>query len=305
MLGVLAIVSQAAELVYPSRTFDPRAALQAVSDFGCTALYGVPTMFNTELALPDFDSFDLSTLRTGIMAGSVCPVETMRRVHERMHMREVTIAYGMTETSPVSFQSTGGATPFEKLITTVGQVHPHVEARVIHPETKEEVPVGEEGALVVRGYVVMDGGYWGDAEATRAAIDDGGWMHTGDLASIDTDGYCTIVGRSKDTIIRGGENIAPRELEDLLLTHEAVHEVSVVGVRDELYGEQICACVILAAGAEASDETAESLRDLCRATLAHFKTPKYIRFVAEFPMTVSGKVQKYILRDDSNAALGL
>jgi fatty-acyl-CoA synthase len=305
VLGSLACIAVSAAIVLPCRTgFSPARTLAAVASERCTALYGVPTMFIAELALPELKSHDLTSLRTGIMAGSLCPPDVMQRVHRELGMTQVTIAYGMTETSPVSWQSHAEGTPFEKLIHTVGRVLPHVECKVVDSATGVTVPIGERGELLTRGYLVMHG-YWGDAEATAAAVDADGWMRTGDLVSIDQDGYCTVVGRSKDLIIRGGENIAPKEVEDTCYSCELVQDVSVVGVPDERYGEQVCACVVLRPGVSPGEATAEQLRSFCRERLSHFKVPKHVRFVAEFPMTVSGKVQKFKLVAESADALGL
>jgi fatty-acyl-CoA synthase len=299
VLGTLACVTHGAAIVIPAPTFDPEATLRAVEQERCTSLYGVPTMFIAELSLPSFSSFDLSSLRTGIMAGSPCPVEVMRRVQTEMHMPEVTICYGMTETSPVSFQ-TAVDDPEHKRVTTVGRVHPHVEVKIVD-ENGRVVPRGTPGELCTRGYVVMLG-YWNDAEQTAAAIDAARYMHTGDIAVMDEEGYVNIVGRIKDMVIRGGENVYPREIEEFLYTHDAVKDVSVVGVPDEQYGEQLCAWIILREGASVTDE---EIREFCRGRIAHYKIPKYILFVDEFPMTVTGKIQKYKIRERSIDLLGL
>jgi fatty-acyl-CoA synthase len=291
VLGNLAIVTHGACIVIPSEAFDAGATLAAVAEERCTSLYGVPTMFIAELADPSFAATDLSSLRTGIMAGSPCPVEVMKRVQSEMHMDEVTICYGMTETSPVSAQ-TQRDDPFDKRVGTVGQVHPHVEVKIIDPSGRI-VQRGESGELCTRGYSVMLG-YWDDVAATREAIDEVRWMHTGDLATIDDDGYVSIVGRIKDMIIRGGENIYPREIEEFLYTHPAIADAQVIGVPDERYGEIVCAWVVLKPGASL-DET--ELRDFCRDRIAHFKIPALIRFVDEFPMTVTGKIQKFRMRE--------
>jgi fatty-acyl-CoA synthase len=261
-----------------------------VSEEKCTALHGVPTMFITELDAPQFTQYDLSTLRTGIMAGAPCPIETMKRVVAQMNMREVTIAYGMTETSPVSFQSSTDD-PLDKRVTTVGRVQPHLEAKIVDLDGNV-VPVGEKGELCTRGYSVMRG-YWGDEQRTQEAVRDG-WMHTGDLATLDADGYCNIVGRVKDMLIRGGENVYPREIEEFLFRHPKVQAVQVFGVPDPKYGEEICAWVILKEGEQATED---EIRDFCRGQIAHFKIPRYIRFVDEMPMTITGKVQKFAMRD--------
>jgi fatty-acyl-CoA synthase len=257
-------------------------------------------MFIAMLGHPEFDSFDLTSLRTGIMAGSPCPIEVMKKVVDRMHMSEVAICYGMTETSPVSTQ-TRVDDPLERRVGSVGRVAPHVEVRVIDPQTQRVVEHGEPGELCTRGYSVMLG-YWEDPERTDEAIDRAGWMHTGDLATMDDEGYVNIVGRSKDMVIRGGENVYPREVEEFLYTHEHIADVSVVGVPDERYGEELCAWVIVRGGAELSED---AVREFCRGRLAHFKVPRYVLFTDEFPMTVTGKVQKFKMRDDSIERLGL
>jgi len=292
VLGTLACSTHGACVVVPSEAFDAATTLEAVQAERCTSLYGVPTMFIAALEHPRFGEFDLRSLRTGIMAGSPCPVETMRQVRDRMHMTEVTIGYGMTETSPLSTQ-TSPDDPVEKQVTTVGRVHPHVEVKVIDPETGQTVSRGDRGELCTHGYGVMLG-YWEDADATRAAIDADGWMHSGDLAVMDDEGYVAIVGRLKDLIIRGGENIAPREVEEFLHTHPAVGEAQVIGVPSPRYGEEVMAWVRLKPGATA---TAEELAAYCTGRIATFKIPKYWRFVEQFPMTVTGKVQKYLLRE--------
>ncbi len=290
VLAVLACVSAGAAMVFPGEAFDPGATLRAVAEEKCTALHGVPTMFIAELDHPDFATFDLTRLRTGIMAGSPCPIETMKRVVSQMHLAEITIAYGMTETSPVSFQSST-TDPLDKRTTTVGRIQPHLEVKVIDA-LGNIVPVGETGELCTRGYSVMKG-YWGDEEKTRESIVDG-WMHTGDLATIDAQGYCNIVGRLKDMLIRGGENIYPREIEEFLFRHPKIQSVQVFGVPDARYGEEICAWIVLRGGEHL---TAEEVQDFCRGQIAHYKIPKYIRFVDELPMTVTGKVQKFVMRE--------
>ncbi len=300
VLGNLACVTHGATMVLPAETFDAVKTLEAVSEERCTALHGVPTMFIAELALPDFDRFDLSSLRTGIMAGAPCPIEVMKQVFAKMHMTEVTIAYGMTETSPVSFQSETDD-PIEKRVSTVGRIHPHVECKIIDPETGKTVPRGTTGELLSRGYIVMLG-YWNNPEATAAAIDEARWMHTGDLAIMDEQGYVQIVGRSKDMIIRGGENIYPREIEEFLYTHPKIQDVQVIGVPDQLYGEEVMAWVILKKGINATQE--EFVAD-CKGKISHFKIPRYWHFTDTFPMTVSGKIQKYKLREMAKAVLGL
>jgi len=290
VLAVLACVSTGATMVFPGEMFDPAAVLAAVSEERCTALHGVPTMFIAELAHPDFKTFDLSSLRTGIMAGSPCPIETMRQVVSEMHMSEVTIAYGMTETAPVSFQSST-TDPLERRVTTVGRIQPHLEAKVID-RSGQNVPRGETGELCVRGYSVMRG-YWDDPVRTAEVIKDG-WMHSGDLAIIDDEGYCNIVGREKDMLIRGGENVYPREIEEFLFRHPKVQSAQVFGVPDQKYGEEICAWIVLKPG---NDCTEDDIREFCRNQIAHYKVPRYIRFVAEVPMTVTGKAQKFVMRE--------
>ena len=300
VMGNLGCTTHGAAMVVPEAAFEPAAVLATVQDEGCTSLYGVPTMFIAELSHPEFDSYDLSSLRTGIMAGSPCPIEVMKQVIERMHMDEVTICYGMTETSPVSTQTEAGDS-LEKRTQTVGRVHPHLEVKLIDPLTGATVPRGEPGELLTRGYSVM-AGYWNDPERTAEAVDERGWMHTGDLATMDEDGYLNIVGRSKDMVIRGGENIYPREVEEFLHTHPAVLEAAVVGVPDERYGEELMAWIRLADGAELSED---GVRAYCEGKIAHFKRPRYVRFADEFPMTVTGKVQKYKLREQAIEELGL
>ncbi|MDR5737136.1 AMP-binding protein [Caballeronia sp. LZ016] len=289
VLAVLACVSTGAAMIFPGEAFDPAATLAAVHEERCTALHGVPTMFIAELDHPDFAKYDLSRLRTGIMAGSPCPIETMKRVVSTMHLAEITIAYGMTETSPVSFQSST-TDPLDKRTTTVGRIQPHLEVKIVDP-LGEIVPVGETGELCTRGYSVMRG-YWGDDEKTREAIIDG-WMHTGDLATIDAEGYCNIVGRLKDMVIRGGENVYPREIEEFLFRHPKIQSVQVFGVPDEKYGEEVCAWVVVRPGEVASED---DIRAFCQGQIAHYKIPRYIRFVDELPMTVTGKAQKFVMR---------
>lgn len=292
VLAVLACVSSGAAMVFPGEIFDAGATLAAVSEEGCTALHGVPTMFIAELDHPDFATFDLGRLRTGIMAGSPCPIETMKKVVAQMNLAEITIAYGMTETSPVSFQSSFDD-PLDRRVTTVGRVQPHVEAKVVDAEFNT-VPVGTPGELWTRGYLVMQG-YWGDEAKTREAIVEGGWMRTGDLATIDAEGYCNIVGRVKDMLIRGGENVYPREVEEFLFRHPKVQSVQVFGVPDPKYGEEVCAWIVLRPGESC---TAEEIQLFCRDQIAHYKVPRHIRFVdaAEMPMTITGKVQKFVMR---------
>ncbi|MFC6066859.1 AMP-binding protein [Streptomyces ochraceiscleroticus] len=293
VMGNLAITSHGACAVIPAPAFDPAATLRAVQQERCTSLYGVPTMFIAELNLPDFASYDLSSLRTGIMAGSPCPVEVMKRVVAEMHMAEVSICYGMTETSPVSTQ-TRRDDDLEHRTETVGRVLPHVEVKVVDPATGDTVPRGEPGELCTRAYSVMLG-YWEEPERTAEVIDPEGWMHTGDLAVMNDDGYLRIVGRIKDMIIRGGENVYPREIEEFLYGHPKIADVQVVGVPDEKYGEEIAACVILRDPADTL--TQEELADYCRDRLAHYKIPRHLDILESFPMTVSGKVRKIELRD--------
>jgi fatty-acyl-CoA synthase len=299
VMGNLAAISHGACVVIPAPGFEPTATLRAVAEERCTSLYGVPTMFIAELALPDFADYDLSALRTGIMAGSPCPVEVMKRVISEMHMAEVTICYGMTETSPVSTQ-TRADDSLDRRTATVGRVHPHVEVKVIDPATGRMVPRGSTGELCTRGYSVMRG-YWNQPEQTAEVLVNG-WMHTGDLAVMDSEGYLAIVGRSKDMVIRGGENIYPRELEEFLYTHPDIEDVQVVGVPDSKYGEELLAAVRLRAGATLTED---GVRDYCRGKLAHYKVPRYVRFVSEYPMTVTGKIQKFKIRDAAVAELGL
>jgi fatty-acyl-CoA synthase len=286
-------------MVHPGGGFDPLAVLRAVHEERCTALYGVPTMFIAELGHPDFKSFDLTSLRTGIMAGSPCPIEVMRKVVAEMHMSEVTIAYGMTETSPVSFQCSTDD-PLERRVSTVGRIHPHVEVKIVDGEGRI-VPRGTPGELCTRGYSVMRG-YWDDPERTAEAIDAARWMHTGDLATIDAEGYGNIVGRLKDMVIRGGENIYPREVEEFLYGHPAMRDVQCFGVPDRRFGEELCAAIILKEGAEAD---AAAIRAFCEGKIAHYKVPRHVRFVEAFPTTVTGKVQKFVLRAETAAELGL
>ena len=299
VMGNLAAVTHGAAMVYPGEGFDPLATLETVQAERCTALYGVPTMFIAELEHPEFDRFDLSSLRTGIMAGSPCPIEVMKKVVQRMHMRDVTIAYGMTETSPVSFQSATDD-PLDRRVSTVGRIHPHLEVKVVDADGRI-VPRGEPGELCTRGYSVMLG-YWDDPEKTAEVIDAGGWMHTGDLARIDDQGYCNIVGRIKDMVIRGGENLYPTEIEEFLFTHPKIRSVQVFGVADHRFGEELCAWIVLRDGAAMTDD---EVRDFCRGQIAHQKIPRYVEFVESFPMTVTGKVQKFIMRREVEARLGL
>jgi fatty-acyl-CoA synthase len=299
VIGNLACVTHGATIVYPAAGFEPRAVLETVEKERCTGLLGVPTMFIAELEHPDFAGFDLSSLRTGMMAGAPCPVEIMRRVVDQMHMTEVTIGYGMTETSPVSFQTTADD-PLDRRVSTVGRVLPHLEVKIID-EAGKIVPRGERGELCTRGYSVMLG-YWDDGAKTRETIDADGWMHSGDLATIDADGYGNIVGRLKDMVIRGGENVYPREIEEFLFRHPKIEDVQVVGVPDEKFGEELCAWIKLRKGAAAD---AEEIVAFCRGQIAHYKIPRHIRFVDEFPMTVTGKIQKFVIREKMIGELGL
>jgi fatty-acyl-CoA synthase len=298
-MGNLACTVHGATMVYASEGFDALAVLKTIEAERCTGLHGVPTMFIGELEHPDFARFDLTSLRTGLMAGSPCPIEVMRKVIDRMHMREVGIAYGMTETSPVSFQSAKDD-PLERRVSTVGRIQPHLEVKIVDPEGKI-VSRGQPGELCTRGYSVMIG-YWNDSEKTAEAVDAEGWMHTGDLATIDEEGYCNIVGRIKDLVIRGGENIYPREVEEFLFRHPKVEDVTVVGVPCPKYGEQLVAWIRLRSG-----ETAEAneIIDFCKGQIAHYKIPAHVRFVDAFPMTVTGKIQKFEIRKAMIAELGL
>ena len=291
VMGNLGCLTHGAAMVYPGEGFEPTEVLQTIQDEGCTALYGVPTMFIAILDHADFDGFDLSTLRTGIMAGSPCPIEVMKQVIEKMNMAEVTIAYGMTETSPVSFH-TAVDDALERKVGTVGRTIPHVESKIVDADGRIVAP-GETGEILTRGYNVMLG-YWDDAEKTAEAIDGAGWMHTGDLGTLDEYGYGNVVGRIKDMVIRGGENVYPREIEEYLYRHEGIQDVQVVGVPDEKYGEELCAWIVLHEG-QAEDEA--ELKEFCRGQIAHYKIPRYIKFVDEFPMTVTGKVQKFVMRE--------
>ena len=300
VLGNLACITHGSTIVYPSDAFDPLAVLQTVQAERCTALHGVPTMFIAELDHPRFGEFDLSTLRTGIMAGSPCPIEVMKRVVSQMHMSQVTIAYGMTETSPVSCQSST-TTPLDKRVSSVGTVQPHLAVKIVDPETGAIVPPGSPGELCTQGYSVMKG-YWEDPAKTAEAIDAEGWMHTGDLATMDPQGYVNIVGRIKDMVIRGGENLYPREIEEFLYRLPAVQDVQVVGVPDPKYGEELCAWIIVKPG-QALDEA--GVRAFCQGQIAHYKVPRHIRFVESFPMTVTGKIQKYKIREAMKQSLGL
>ena len=299
VLGNLACTTHGAAMVYPEPGFDPLAVLETVAAERCTGLHGVPTMFIAELEHAEFARFDLSSLRTGIMAGSPCPIEVMRRAVERMHLDEITICYGMTETSPVSFQSSTDD-PLERRVSTVGRIHPHLEVKIIDTEGRI-VPRGMPGELCTRGYSVMLG-YWGDAARTAGAIDAARWMHTGDLAVIDEEGFCNIVGRIKDVVIRGGENVYPREVEEYLYSHPSIQDVVVFGVADDRYGEEVCAWVRLRPGAELTEG---AIREYCRGRIAHQKIPRYVKFVEAFPMTVTGKMQKYLMREAMERDLGV
>ena len=298
VMGSLACTTSGAVMVFPGEGFDPVATLGAVARERCTHLHGVPTMFIAELAAPGFETYDLASLRGGIMAGSPCPIEVMKQVNSLMHMTEVTIAYGMTETSPVSFQS-GTDDPLDLRVATVGRVMPHLEVKVIDPLGRT-VPVGETGELCTKGYSVMQG-YWEDPARTAAAVVDG-WMHTGDLATIDAQGYGNIVGRVKDMVIRGGENVYPREIEEFLFSHPKISQVQVFGVPDKRYGEEVAAWIVLKPGLQSTED---EIRDHCRAQLAHYKVPRYVRFVPELPMTVTGKAQKFLMRAQMIESLGL
>jgi fatty-acyl-CoA synthase len=299
VMGNLTAVTHGCAMVYPCEGFDPLATLETVQAERCTALYGVPTMFIAELDHPEFARFDLTSLRTGIMAGSPCPIEVMRRVADRMNMREVTIAYGMTETSPVSFQSATDD-PLERRVTTVGRIHPHLEVKIVDAEGRV-VARGERGELCTRGYSVMLG-YWDDAAKTAEVIDAARWMHSGDLATLDAEGYCNIVGRIKDMVIRGGENLYPREIEEFFFRHPKIQDIQVFGVADAMYGEELCAWIRVREG---ETLTQEEVRAFADGQIAHNKIPRYIQFVSEFPMTVTGKVQKFRMRETVEAQLGL
>ena len=288
---MLCCAAVGATMVFPGESFDAEATLKAIDRHRCTALHGVPAMFIAELEHPNFSRYDTSSLRTGIMAGAPCPIEIMRRVIGEMHMREVTIAYGMTETSPISFQSRTDE-PIERRVSTVGRIHPHVEVKIVDT-AGQIVPVGVSGELCTRGYSVMRG-YWEDAEKTKESIDEAGWMHSGDLATIDDQGYCNIVGRVKDMLIRGGENVYPREIEEFLFGHPKVLAAQVFGIPDARLGEDVCAWIILKPGQVAD---VEEMRAFCQGRIAHFKIPRHIRFVDEFPLTATGKPQKFVMRD--------
>jgi fatty-acyl-CoA synthase len=298
VIGNLACITHGSAMVLPGEGFDPLATLETVAEERCTALYGVPTMFIGELEHPEFKRFDLTSLRTGMMAGSPCPVEIMRRCIAEMHLTEITIGYGMTETSPVSTQTRIGD-KLEKQVSTVGCAHPHIEIKIIDAEGRV-VPRGTTGEFCTRGYSVMLG-YWDDPERTAEAVDKNGWMRTGDLATMDADGYCNIVGRIKDMVIRGGENVYPREVEEFLYRHAAIQDVQVFGVPDARYGEEICAWIKVRAGERLSEQ---DVKAFCQGQIAHYKVPRHIRFVEDFPMTVTGKVQKFIMRQTMTRELG-
>jgi fatty-acyl-CoA synthase len=300
VMGNLGCTTHGATMVVPAPAFDPEATLATIADERCTSLYGVPTMFIAMLGHPSFESFDLTSLRTGIMAGSPCPIEVMKQCIERMNMDEVTICYGMTETSPVSTQSATDD-PLDKRTGTVGRVHPHVEIKIVDPDTGDTVERGATGEFCTRGYSVMIG-YWNEPERTAEAIDGDGFMHTGDLAVMDDEGYVNIVGRSKDMIIRGGENVYPREVEEFLHTHPDITDVQVIGVPDLKYGEEVMAWITVRPGAEL---TAEAVREFCHGRIAHYKIPRYVQTTDQFPMTVTGKIQKFILREQAVDLLDL
>lgn len=301
VMGNLGCITHGAAMIYPDEGFEPQSVLTAVAEERATALFGVPTMFIAEMEHPEFEQYDLSSLRTGIMAGSICPAEVMKAVNTKMHMYEVQIAYGMTETSPVSTQ-TAADDPFEKRVTTVGRTQPHIENQIIDPATGEVQPRGEVGELCTRGYSVMLK-YWNNPEATKNAIDPQGWMHTGDLAIMDAEGYVQIVGRIKDMVIRGGENIYPKEIEEFLYTHPAISDVQVTGVPDPQFGEELVAWIKLTP--QADNVTDEELKSFCQGAISHFKIPRYFKFVDNFPMTVTGKIQKFKMREISIEELGL
>ncbi len=301
VMGNLGCMTHGATMIYPGEGFEPQGVLEAVAEERATALYGVPTMFIAEMEHPGFEEYDVSTLRTGIMAGSICPAEVMKAVNSKLNMKEVQIAYGMTETSPVSTQ-TAADDPFEKRVTTVGRTQPHLETKIVDPATGGVVLRGEVGELCTRGYSVMLK-YWNNPEATAGSIDEAGWMHTEDLATMDEEGYIQIVGRIKDMVIRGGENVYPKEIEEFLYTHPSVSDVQVTGVPDKKYGEELIAWVKLAPGADEVNE--DDLRAFCKGQITHFKIPRYFKFVDEFPMTVTGKIQKFKMREISIKELGL
>jgi fatty-acyl-CoA synthase len=299
VMGSLGCVAIGAGLVFPGEAFEPLATLKAIAAEKCSALYSVPTMFLSMLDHEDFSQFDISSLRTGIMAGAPCPMEVMKRVTREMNLREITIAYGMTETSPVSFQSHPDD-PLEMRVSTVGRIHPHVSVKIVD-EAGQTLPVGVQGELWTKGYSVMHG-YWAEAEKTQSSITKDGWMRTGDLATLDENGFARITGRLKDMVIRGGENIYPREIEEFLYQHPAIQQVQVFGVPDKKYGEELCAYIILNKGMAASEE---DIRGFCTDEIAHYKIPRYIRIVTAMPMTVTGKPQKFMMRDEMIKALKL
>ena len=299
VIGNLGCLTHGSTMVFPSEGFDPLATLETIAAERCTAVYGVPTMFIAEMDHPEFGKFDLSSLRTGMMAGSPCPIEVMKRACTLMHLSEIVIGYGMTETSPASFASATDD-PIERRVSTVGRILPHVEVKIVDAEGRI-VPRGTAGELLTRGYLVMLG-YWGDEERTREAVDAAGWMHTGDLATLDDEGYCNIVGRIKDMVIRGGENVYPREIEEFLYRHPKIQDVQVIGVPDRHYGEELCAWICLRDGATAS---AEEVRAFCQGRIAHYKIPRYVKFVDGFPTTVTGKIQKFLMREQMIEELGL
>lgn len=298
VMGNLACITHGSAAVFPGEGFDPEATLLTVAEEKCTALHGVPTMFIAELDAPGFEDYDLSSLRTGIMAGATCPVEVMRNVLDHMHMSDVLIAYGQTETSPVNHM-TATDDPIEKRVGTVGRTAPHVEVKITD-ESGETLPIGERGEICVRGYSVMDG-YWDDEQRTTETIDSEKWLHSGDIGIMDAEGYVQVVGRIKDMIIRGGENVYPREVEEFLYTHPAILEAQVFGIPHEKYGEEVCAWIQLQDGENLSEE---ELRSFCKDRITHFKIPSQVRFVSEFPMTVTGKIQKFLMRDDMASSLG-
>jgi fatty-acyl-CoA synthase len=299
VMGNLAAVTNGAAMVYPGEGFDPLATVETIAAERCTAIYGVPTMFIAQLEQPRFKEFDMSSLRTGIMAGSPCPIELMKKVVALMHVHEMTICYGMTETSPVSFQSAVDD-PLERRVSTVGRIHPHLEVKVIDAEGRI-APRGVPGELCTRGYSVMRG-YWSQADKTAEVLDPARWMHTGDLATLDEQGFCNIVGRIKDLVIRGGENVYPREVEEYLYRHPKIQDVQVFGVADQKYGEELCAWVRLKAGEALTEREVQAF---CEGQIAHQKIPRHVRFVEAFPTTVTGKVQKYKMREAMEEELGV
>jgi len=299
VIGNLGCLTHGSTMVFPSEGFDPLATLETIAAERCTAVYGVPTMFIAEMDHPEFAKFDLTSLRTGMMAGSPCPIEVMKRACTLMHLSEIVIGYGMTETSPASFASATDD-PIERRVSTVGRILPHAEVKIVDAEGRV-VPRGTAGELLTRGYLVMLG-YWGDEERTGEAVDAAGWMHTGDLATLDDEGYCNIVGRIKDMVIRGGENVYPREIEEFLYRHPKIQDVQVIGVPDPRYGEELCAWICLRDGATAS---AEEVRAFCQGQIAHYKIPRYVKFVGGFPTTVTGKIQKFLMREQMIEELSL